>query len=74
MAVGRRQGDAQGHSLLVDDISEAGLAGRVAQGANDEALAEERMGWIGDFDLFRHWVLEAGIKRWLLSIASRTPS
>jgi hypothetical protein len=52
---------------LIDDIGEASLAGRLAQGANDEALSAERMGWIRDLDRVRLWVLEAGIKRWLLS-------
>ena len=39
----------------------------MAQGANDEAPSEERMGGIGDFDLVGLWVLEAGIKEGLLS-------
>jgi hypothetical protein len=52
---------------LIDDIGEASPAGRLAHGANDEALSEERMGWISDLDGVRLWVLEAGIKRWLLS-------
>ena len=67
MAVGRRQRDAQGHGLLVDDVGGAGLAGRAAQGANGEAPPEERMGGIGDFDLVHLRVLEVGIKDWLLS-------
>jgi hypothetical protein len=59
---------------LIDDIGEASLARRAAHGANDEALSEERMGRIGDFDRVRLWVLEAGIKRWLLSAGSNIPS
>jgi hypothetical protein len=52
---------------LIDDIGEASLAGRLAHGANDEALSEERMGRFRDLDGVRLWVLEAGIKRWLLT-------
>jgi hypothetical protein len=52
---------------LIDDIGEASLTGRLDYGANGEALPEERMGWIRDLDGVRLWVLEAGIKRWLLS-------
>jgi hypothetical protein len=59
---------------LINDIGEARLAGRLAHGANDEALPEERMGRVRDLDGVRLWVLEAGIKRWLLSITSVTPS
>jgi hypothetical protein len=53
---------------LIDDVGEARLAGSLAHRANDEPLPEERMGRIGDFERVRLWVLEAGIKRWLLSI------
>jgi hypothetical protein len=52
---------------LVDDVGEADLTGRVAQGANDEAPPEERMGWIDDLDLVPLWVLEGGIKKRFLS-------
>jgi hypothetical protein len=55
---------------LVDDVDEARLAGRMAHGANHETPAEERMVWIRDLDLVRLWVLEAGIKKWLLLIGS----
>jgi hypothetical protein len=67
VAVGGGQRDAQGHGLLINDIGESRLAGRLAHGANDEALPEERMGRVRDLDGVRLWVLEAGIKRWLLS-------
>jgi hypothetical protein len=42
----------------------------MAQGANDEAPPEERMGGIGDFDLVGLWVLEVGIKEGLLLTTS----
>jgi hypothetical protein len=67
-AISGGQRDAQGHGLLIDDIGEARLARRLAHGANDKALSEERMGRIRDLDRVRLWVLEAGIKRWLLLI------
>jgi hypothetical protein len=51
---------------LIDDGDGAGLAGWLAQRANDEALSEERMGRIRDFDLVRFWVLDMGIKGWAL--------
>jgi hypothetical protein len=57
---------------LIDDVGEASLAGKLAHGANDEALSEEGMGQIGDFDRVCLWVLEAGIKRWLLSFTQAT--
>jgi hypothetical protein len=34
---------------------------------NDKALTEERMRWIGDFDLFAIRVLEVGTKEWALT-------
>jgi hypothetical protein len=34
---------------------------------HDKTLSEERMGRIGDFDLFRGRVVEMGIKQWALS-------
>ena len=73
MAVGRGQGNAERHGLLIDHVHETCLAGRMAYRADDEPLAEERMGGIGNLDLLGlRGVLEAGIKAWPLSIACRT--
>jgi hypothetical protein len=72
VAIGRGQGNAQGHRLLIDDVDEAGLVRRLAQRTNDEAMSEERMRRIGDFDRFSLRVLELGIKEWLLSTTSIT--
>ena len=63
VAIRRGQGDAEGHGLLIDHVHETCLAGRMAYRADDEPLAEERMGGIGNLDLFGlRWVLDAGIK------------
>jgi hypothetical protein len=73
MAIARGQGNAQRHSLLIDDVDEARLAGRMAHRADDESLPEKRMGGIGNRDrLSLRRVLETGIKAWLLSTAFRT--
>ena len=66
-AIGGSQGNAQDHRLLIDNVDEACPRGWLAQGMNDKALSEERMPWIGDFDLFDIRVLEVGIKEWALS-------
>jgi hypothetical protein len=70
LAIGRGEGDAQGHRLLVDDVGEARLTGRMAQGANDETLPKKRMSRIGHLDGVGLWVLDVGIKAGLLSIGS----
>jgi hypothetical protein len=68
VAIRRGQGDAEGHGLLIDDVHEAGLPGRMAHRADDEPLAEERVGRIDNLDLLGlRWVLEVGIKAWVLS-------
>jgi hypothetical protein len=66
LAVGGRQGNAQDHGLLIDDVDEAGSRRWLAQGMHDKTLSEERMGRIGDFNLFRRRVIEVGIKEWAL--------
>src|SRR5262249_49103342 len=70
--VGHGQWYTQGHRLLIDDVGEARLARGLAQGTNDEAPAEERMGRISDFDLLDIRVLEVGIKEWLHLTGSAT--
>jgi len=53
---------------LIDHVHEASLAGRMAYRADDEPPAEERMGGIANLDLLGlRWVLEVGIKAWVLS-------
>ena len=74
LAIGGRQGNAQDHRLLIDDVDTACPRGWLAQGMNDKALSKERMRGIGDFDFFRRRVIEVGIKEWALSTASRMPS
>jgi hypothetical protein len=41
---------------------------------DDKALSEERMRWIGDFNLFDIRVVEVGIKEWALSTPFRMPN
>src|SRR5262249_45296862 len=65
--ISRRQGNAQGHRVLIDDRDEACLVLCWAEGTHDKAPAEERMRRIGDLDRFGLRVLEVGIKEWLLS-------
>ena len=62
LAIGGRQGNAQDHRLLIDDVDTACPRGWLAQRMNDKALSEERMRRIGDFDLFDIRVVEVGIK------------
>jgi len=74
LAIGGRQGNAQDHRLLIDDVDEACPRGWLTQGMNDKTLSEERMRWIGDFDLFRGRVVEMGIKQWALLTTSTMTS
>lgn len=74
MGVGRGQRDTQGQRLPIDDKHVARAAGRMADVANGETTAEERMGRIGYFDLGGIRVLEVGIKVMVLSTASPMPN